>query len=230
MTKKTTLLLKSLFCLWLAAAIPANAYAETYFRASTVPPTLLTPPFLDATGQQKELDYIIELQKQPSPEEVKRAAAEGPLNYEFIMQSVDPSLSRTSHPALFHLLDRVSDTAGGITGQAKEYWHTKRPYLTDARIKPLIGEEHSPAYPSGHTSGTFTMARVLGMIFTEKRTAFMARAEEVAQHRVLVGLHFPTDVAGGKELGALIIGALTQNEQFQKDLEAAKQEAANIHP
>jgi acid phosphatase (class A) len=139
---------------------------------------------------------------------------------------VSPTLTRAAYPALYRVLDRIGDTAGPVNGTAKTYWNTKRPYLSDARIKSLIPATDSPAYPSGHSAGSYVWAHALGLLLPQYREQFYARAEEIAQHRVLVGLHYPHDVNGGKLQAMLIMGALLQNSSFLKEMDAAKAELA----
>jgi len=64
------------------------------------------------------------------------------------------------------------------------------------------------------------------MLMPDKKEALLARAEEIAQHRVVVGMHFPHDVAGGKKLAELIVAELKKSPDFTKDLAAAKAELA----
>jgi acid phosphatase (class A) len=53
-----------------------------------------------------------------------------------------------------------------------------------------------------------------------------ARADVIAQHRIEAGVHYPNDVEGGRLLAMLIVGALSENEDFQDDVENAKKEMA----
>ncbi|MDX2073164.1 MAG: phosphatase PAP2 family protein [Alphaproteobacteria bacterium] len=219
--------MKKILLLLCLLAAPA-AHATPYFSADTVPPTLIDPPFAaDSAGQKADIDAIIQAQAKANPAEVASAREERNMRPELVTLAVNSALTREAYPALYHLLDRVSDTSYVTTQAAKNYWNTKRPYLMDTRVKALIEAHDNPAYPSGHTSGSYSWAHVLAMLLPEKREAFMARAEEIAQHRVLVGMHYHYDLKGGRELALLMVGALTQNAEFQKDLAAAKVELAD---
>ena len=206
-------------------AIQTSAIAEPYFPANLIPPTTIAPPIeIHSPEWNAEIDSIIALQQNPDEEEVAKAAAERNMTPEMVSLAIMPELARQAYPKTYALLDRVAQTSKGISRNAKIYWDTKRPFIVDERIKPLIDPHNSPAYPSGHTTGSYTWAYVLSMVIPEKRAAFMARAEKIAQHRVLVGVHFPHDLRGGKELAALIIGGLLTTPAFQVDLAAAKAE------
>ena len=201
-------------------------HAKPYFPAETVPPTLLTPPLAPKSAAwNEEIETIIALQKHASKEEINAAASERDVHPERMLETLHPEITRASNPALFVLLDRVSDTSRVVTNQAKTFWSTKRPYLSDSRVKALIDAHSNNAYPSGHTSASYCFAYVLGMVFPKERQQFIDRAETIAQHRVLVGMHYPHDIKGGKQLADLIVGGLLQNAAFRKDLAKAQKES-----
>lgn len=209
-------------------ALPAALQAEPYFTEDTLPPVLITPPpAVGSDAWKNDIDHIIKLQQQPDTQELKEAAAERDMSPEMITLAVDPKLTRAGFPLLYHLLDRVSDTSHSVSKGAKYYWKTKRPYIMDKRVKALIDAHDNPAYPSGHTTGSYVWAHVLGLVMPEKRAAFIARAGEIAHHRVLVGMHYPHDLDGGRQLALLIVGGLLQNKEFRQDLVQAQREIGN---
>ena len=75
-------------------------------------------------------------------------------------------------------------------------------------------------------SGSYVLAAVLGELFPDKKSALMARADAVAQSRVVAGVHYPSDIEQGKVLGQAIMTAFLANPAFQRDLAAAKSEIA----
>ncbi len=208
--------------LWLVIAPLAGA--QTYFDPAVLPPTLLSPPPAPASDIWKQdIDTILALQQHADPAALKEAAAERHLTPEMVAEAV-PALTRSAYPALYRLLERAEATSRGVVKQAKNYWNTKRPYLMDSRVKALIDAHDNPAYPSGHTAGSFVLAYVLSLALPQKRQVFLLQAEKIAQHRVLVGMHYPHDVKAGKEMALLILGSMMQSAEFQRDVNAAKQE------
>lgn len=208
-----------------ALCLAMPAMAEPYLDPETIPPTVLNaPPAEKSVRWTSDVNDILTRQKHAIISDIQAAASEHTLTPEMIAIATDATLTRETHPALYHLLDRIGDTTRAVTGQAKKYWNTKRPYLMDARIKPLIDAHMDNAYPSGHTSMGYTLARALGMLMPEKHEAFLDRADTIAQHRVLVGMHYPSDIEAGRELSLIIFGGLLQNEEFQHDLQAAREE------
>lgn len=210
-------------CLVCLIIITTPAFAAPYFDATSIAPTIIDPPLAkNSASWKQEITDIIALQKNADPEAIAAAEKERIMQPEMIAETA--GLSRESHPALYTLLSRVGDTSRDVSDQAKDYWNTQRPYLSDPRVKALIDAHDNPAYPSGHTTGCYVWAYVMSMLLPEKREQFMARAETTAQHRVLVGMHYPHDLKGGKQLALLIVGGLLQNKDFQNDLAKARQE------
>lgn len=206
--------------------LASPALAKTYFSANSISPKLIDPPISTSSKQwQDEVEYIVKLQKSADPDEVEQALEERVLKVDMVAQFVDARLSRQDFPKLYELLDNSKKTTYKIVRKAKNFWGTKRPFVAVSdKIKPLIKAHDNPAYPSGHTSGSYVAAHVLSMLLPQKRTEIMERAEEIAQHRVLVGMHYPHDLVGGKQMALIILGALMQNDDFLEDLKEAKYE------
>lgn len=209
----------------LAIALPACG--EPYFPAASVPPTVLPPPpSVRGDIWLKDIEAMRDIQRTADPAEVEEARAERNYRPEMVVEFVDPGITREAYPALYAMLDRIDDTGSGISRQAKYYWNTRRPYVEEPGISALINAHSNPAYPSGHTTDSYLTAYVMGLLAPEKRAAFRARAEEISQHRVLVGMHYPHDLQGGRELASLVFGGLLQNPEFQSDLARVKEELA----
>lgn len=62
------------------------------------------------------------------------------------------------------------------------------------------------SFPSGHTSGAFLFALFLSILFPPWTVAFFLWASMVACSRVLLGLHFPSDILFGLIVGLVCTG------------------------
>lgn len=60
------------------------------------------------------------------------------------------------------------------------------------------------SFPSGHSTTAFAMAVSLGCFYPEIRPALLVLAGNVAVSRVIVGMHFLSDVLVGSGIGALL--------------------------
>lgn len=78
-----------------------------------------------------------------------------------------------------------------------------RPRIMDTTqwdIRPTL-ESGLDSFPSGHTSGSFSVATVLAFYFPHARVLWFSLAAFVSTCRVIKGSHFPTDVLGGMLIG-----------------------------
>ena len=216
---------KTFFKICCLLFIALNANAKPYFTIKNISFEIIGKP-IDRKSQEfkNEISQIIALQSNPDLYDLELAFQEKNFNAMTLMKRAKINANPKTHRQLFALLERVTDTSMSVTDDFKNHWQTKRPYLSDKRIKNLIAPSKGYAYPSGHTSGSFIFAHVLGMLYPNKYSKLQDIAQEIADHRVLVGMHFPHDVEGGKKLALVVVGGLIQNKEFQEDLTKAKKE------
>ena len=62
----------------------------------------------------------------------------------------------------------------------------------------------SPSYPSGHSAQSNLVAYVLSEIYPEHVNEFVAIADKVSYSRYIGGLHYPSDLEYGSEIGRFL--------------------------
>jgi undecaprenyl-diphosphatase len=84
-------------------------------------------------------------------------------------------------------------------------WVRERPFVSHPTQTLLLGPPSSePSFPSDHAVAAFAIAFSVALIGGRRVGAlFLAGASLVAITRVLVGLHYPGDIAGGALIGLL---------------------------
>ncbi len=90
-----------------------------------------------------------------------------------------------------------------ITQFLKHTLSRPRPRLMDTtqwEIRPTL-ESGLDSFPSGHTSGSFSMAMVLAYYFPKWKVLWFGLASFNGMCRVIKGSHFPTDVLAGLLIG-----------------------------
>ena len=210
-----------------AAQVPPAR--QTYYVApADLPPGLLLPPPGEGSaGWQKNIAGVLAAQKHVSGADLAALRNEQHLRIDLVTSVMGPGFTRERFPRTYELLAQVFEDAEGVTAADKQFWHTRRPYLTDKRVKLLIDPiDASPSYPSGHTSGSRVVAEVLGMIYPDRLADLRERADEIAYHRIQAGVHYPCDIESGRMLAMLVIGALEKSDDFQSDLADAREEVA----
>jgi membrane-associated phospholipid phosphatase len=103
------------------------------------------------------------------------------------------------HPWLFAnvLVAVAAADVAAVVG--KELVHRHRPF--EHQIGP---SERTHSFPSGHAATAFAGATMLASYAPRYRVPFYGLACLIAFSRLYNGVHYPTDVAAGAVLGALI--------------------------
>ncbi|TMI42087.1 phosphatase PAP2 family protein, partial [Candidatus Bathyarchaeota archaeon] len=69
---------------------------------------------------------------------------------------------------------------------------------------PPLGVDNESSFPSGHTARAFAVATLVSVRMGRKYVPLLALAIGVALSRIIIGVHFPSDVVGGAFLGIFI--------------------------
>lgn len=80
----------------------------------------------------------------------------------------------------------------------------ERPYITHSAIECASAPLDRYSFPSGHTLHAVCFTLLLTTYLPEWSGALVALASLIALSRVILGLHYPTDVAAGAALGGLL--------------------------
>jgi len=208
----------------------AHAYPETHESHYVLPddlaPQLLPPPPAEGSPAWKEeIKAVVKAQKKLSTQDIAAIHDEQHLKLELVTSVMGPDFTPTKFPHTFKLLGNVFTDTEIVTGADKNFWHTRRPYLTDKRVKLMVDPiDQNPSYPSGHAAASRVAAEVLGMLYPHRLEELRARAEAIAYHRVEAGVHYPNDIEAGRMVAMMVIGALSKSDGFKADLAVAREE------
>ncbi len=78
----------------------------------------------------------------------------------------------------------------------------ERPFISFENIQQAAPALDRYSFPSGHTMHAFSFAILFSYYLPELSAAVWGFASLVAMSRVILGLHYPTDVAAGALLGS----------------------------
>ncbi len=209
-------------------AAPPNP-ASRFLPVDVLDPCRVLPPppepgTLAALG---DLETILRTQAGRTAEQVALAKAVdggGPFDFAQVLGSW---FTASNLPRIDGFLKRIGDEMQPLSNRAKNCHFRPRPPLVDSRVQPCVPfSKHSSSYPSGHSLYLFVQAGVLAELFPEAREALLAYAHRAAWTRIQAGVHFPTDVVGGRLLAEAILAELKKNPAFREALEACRAEAA----
>ena len=183
----------------------------------------------DPAKLKSELKAVVDFQKKATKQQILDAKSEVNMKPEMVAKVLGENVKRDNHPKLFRLLDNAGSDCHYIVESAKEYWDTKRPFAEDKKnVKRLVDGLQNGSYPSGHTACSKVWAKVLVKLFPKAQQSLIRRADEVAYHRVIVGMHYPEDLKGGNQLAEKILEEFDKSPDFAADFNAARAEAKKV--
>jgi hypothetical protein len=92
----------------------------------------------------------------------------------------------------------------------KKKFNRERPFQAAKELDiefPVVKTETgvTPAYPSGHAFSAYTVAEILSKKYPDKKKELFDLAEKIAVGRIKHGVHFPSDIEGGKILAKKLL-------------------------
>jgi len=110
-------------------------------------------------------------------------------------------------------LKNIINNSFPIIMEHKRYYNRPRPAQVNANIKPAKSlTAATPAYPAGHTFQAYLIANHLSKKYPKHRKEFYRIANRIANARVSVGLHYPSD----NEAGIALAEKYRQNSALTK--------------
>lgn len=137
-----------------------------------------------------------------------------------------PWFAEKNLPVLAEFLGRVTADAQATNSRIKSLYFRSRPPAIEPTVLPCVDIPKSNSYPSGHSLRAFVWAAVLGDIFTDRTVSLHACAHRVAWGRVIGGVHFPTDVVGGRIAAQAIVAEMRKSPAYRAAIEKCREEAA----
>jgi acid phosphatase (class A) len=151
--------------------------------------------------EKQDDEVLLQYQAQRTDEECKEAASQDVFDYRKIFgKPYGPLTEREISQVQKDLLWAMGEGALTIY-VAKNLYKRPRPYDRNPEIVPCIPLEASFAYPSGHATTARLLGKILSRKFPAKKYAIMETADEAGLHRVLGGVHHPSDVEAGYKIG-----------------------------
>jgi acid phosphatase (class A) len=202
-----------LVALLVALFEPMGASAGVHFYyldPRQIDVTALLPPPPDPVSAQERADeeQVAAAVMGRTPTELFEAEEDSMRTVFFFSKSIGPGFDSARLPLTTRFFSHVRSDVEGLIDQAKIYWDRPRPNGT---------EKARGSYPSGHAAFAASTAILLSQLIPSKREAIFAQARMFAENRILLGVHYPSDVAAGWTAGTLAAYAMMQDRAFQHD-------------
>ncbi|MGK2260074.1 phosphatase PAP2 family protein [Gordonia polyisoprenivorans] len=219
--------------------------------ASDVPPGGTYLPELDGFAalraqrpdlMKQNLAKVVSVNNSATPAQQADAVA---INYDDRIVSLSQALGTKVGTAFRQLLaagklPKVAQLVKGDTARAgiplqttlieKQYYNNPRPFVVaPAQIKrynrpgsDLYGDlAGNGSYPSGHSSQAFWQGALLAYWLPEAGPQILAQSGHIGLSRMVLGVHYPLDVMGGRIMGLTVASERLSDPAFARLVDAA---------
>ncbi|MBI5768515.1 MAG: phosphatase PAP2 family protein [Verrucomicrobia bacterium] len=211
------------------AAAPAAVVHFVEAKRLDLAQILPKPPAAGSLAAQADLETVRQVQAARTAEQVAWAKIVDKNDVFAVFGAgglLPASFKAENFPRFVQLLKDINDDLRPLIDQSKKAYARPRPYALDPRVQPCVDLPTNDSYPSGHSYNGWMRAAVLAEIFPEMRAELMDRARYFCWGRVLAGVHFPTDLEGGKRIALAGFAELMKSAAFRARIEECRAEAA----
>ena len=177
-------------------------------------------PALGSPVDQTDLLVTLSLQASRSEDQKNEAVRDKTYSIKLMTDVIDLNFGM-KYSNTFKVLTNADIDAYFINAMIKRANGRLRPFVQHPTLVVPLFTVGDFSYPSGHASGTELQARILAKLFPAQREALLKRARQIADGRVVAGVHYASDTEAGLALGDLLFMQLETESVFQKDLTAA---------
>lgn len=191
------------------------------------------PPAAGSLAANADLETVLEVQAMRTPEQVAWAKTVDKNDLFEVFGAgglLGPEFKKEHFPLLLALIKDVNDDLRPMVDASKKRYARARPYAIEPRVKPCVTLPTNDSYPSGHSYTGYMRASVLAEVFPEKRAEIFARAHYFAWGRIIGGVHFPTDLDGGRRVAEAGFAEIRKSPAFRAAVEKCRAEAAAAQP
>ena len=179
--------------------------------------TFSAPTAADSAATRAELDELLALQAARSAEDMAAARADRKTEVRRFYGALGLDAGNPPElPRVEKLAERVEDDVRIYVRAVKEHYRRLRPYEIEPRLDPCIDNVRGDlSYPSGHSAFGWAMAGMLSDLVPEKRAALESRASAFARQRALCGVHYPSDLAAGRQAAEWVLQAIRATPEYR---------------
>jgi acid phosphatase (class A) len=195
-----------------------NSFADESFKFSTCfaegsgfdkPPSLnasdfesLLLPAPSLNGTKEDLAILRFTQESRSPETVMQQYAFLSNKNIFAFDAAMGANLEKDAPTFAKCMAAFYDSSvGDVKDHFKDLIKRDRPFVHHSDIKPCLPLESSFSYPSGHATFYALISELLSGFKPELKERLQEVGKAGVYARVIGGVHYPSDVEGGRKLG-----------------------------
>ena len=189
---------------------------------TTVKAKLSAPPQPGSPAQKRDESGLLSSQKTRSQADCDAAKSEVMVSLGNFFGEASSPLKKTEIERLSPFFEQLRNDADYFIQRLKVDFPRQRPFLYLKDLTPCVPKEVTGAYPSGHAAISALYAQVLSDLFPQHKSYFAQRANVIAEHRVVAGMHHPSDIEAGSTLGRFIYEEFKKSTKYREAFERAK--------
>jgi acid phosphatase (class A) len=202
------------------------------------PPVFITPadlrlaerlaayPLKDSLADLADLDVVLNLQRTRTPADVAAASKHAMLAAEpWLKDVLGDKYVEGRFVKTIQLFNQIQADLRGVNRAANAvHPYRLRPAERDVRVKPSLppGRVQTSSFPSANATTLFVWRNVLTTLMPSQTEVIANAVEQGAWLRVVSGLHYPSDVAGSRQVADAAYSALTKSPAYTAALSAAQ--------
>ena len=213
-------------CLMNSGGYRAAAASGYYIAASQVglAEVLPPPPPAGSARGRADLQAVLDAEHHRNNRVIAAALADLDQSVFRFADVMGSGFNSRNLPFATVFFQRLASDAEEADAAAKVHFNRLRPFAVDREIQTLVPKPSSPSYPSGHATFAYVNAIVLSNMVPEKTEALFNRATDYAYHRVVEGVHYPTDIEAGMISASVIANVLLHQPGYLADYARARTE------
>ena len=181
---------------------------------------LEAPPAEGSTEAKEDFKLLHDFEKTRTEAQCAMARDQRDSSFKNFFKNKENLLSIEEYERLKPLMKEVGKMVDRVAEHFKTQYLRVRPYITDPTLKPCVEPVASgnKSYPSAHSTMGFVFSCTLSHKFPNRSANLMSYGKYVGELRAIVGLHHPSDVRAGQNLGQRICNHLLADEEFLQQL------------
>ncbi len=176
------------------------------------------PPEQKSLSQKNDEKELFSLQSSRTASDCDQAKEEVHVNLKTFYGEPKGSLKEADIKVLLEFFDQIRNDGDYFIQKMKKDFPRPRPFAYIKGINPCVLKEVTGAYPSGHAMLSKLYASILTELLPSDKEKFEKRAVEIGMHRVLSGMHHPTDIESGRKLADLVYEELKKSKKYQAEV------------
>jgi acid phosphatase (class A) len=226
----SALLLLSLSGCQSQPAVDNSRYIDADIAAALIRPQIPAAPVAESPVQKSDEAELLKWQKTRTAKDCERAQSEVVITLKSLYGPPYGTLNEADVERLAGFFDEIRSQAGPVIGKVKDSFSRTRPYEYIAGLEPCVRKEPSKAYPSGHATLAQLYSLILADLYPKDAAKLQARSVEIGKDRILGGVHHPTDIISGRQMGDLVYAEVKKSEKYHKTLAKLKTQLETAKP